>query len=46
MKSSSKDIMAGRTPKPPKDWDDSTPVPTTKPQDKPAPAIGPAAGQH
>jgi cell division protease FtsH len=41
-----KDIMAGRTPKPPKDWDDSTPMPTSKPQDKPAPAIGPAAGQH
>jgi cell division protease FtsH len=41
-----KDIMAGRTPKPPKDWDDSTPEPTSKPQDKPAPAIGPAAGQH
>ena len=36
-----KDIMEGRTPKPPEDWDDSTPVPTSKPQDKPAPADRP-----
>ncbi len=42
-----KDLMAGRTPKPPKDWDDSASAPpTTKPQEKPAPAIGTPAGQH
>ena len=42
-----KDLMAGRTPKPPKDWDDSaSATPTTKPQEKPAPAIGTPAGQH
>jgi cell division protease FtsH len=41
-----KDIMAGRTPRPPRDWDDSTPAPVTKPQEKPGPAIGTPAGQH
>jgi cell division protease FtsH len=41
-----KDIMAGRTPKPPRDWDDSTPTPVSKPQEKPGPAIGTPAGQH
>jgi len=35
-----KDILAGREPKPPADWDDSTPVRPAKPQDKPGPAIG------
>ncbi|HSC05738.1 MAG TPA: ATP-dependent zinc metalloprotease FtsH [Steroidobacteraceae bacterium] len=41
-----KDIMAGRTPQPPRDWDDSTPTPVAKPQEKPGPAIGGPAGQH
>jgi cell division protease FtsH len=41
-----KDIMEGRTPRPPRDWDDSTPAPATKPQEKPGPAIGGPAGQH
>ena len=42
-----KDIMDGRTPRPPKDWDDSVPTPaTTKPAEKPGPAIGTPAGQH
>ena len=41
-----KDIMAGRTPQPPRDWDDSASTPTSKPQEKPAPAIGTPAGQH
>jgi cell division protease FtsH len=41
-----KDIMSGRTPRPPKDWDDSTPTPVTKPQEKPGPVIGGPAGQH
>jgi cell division protease FtsH len=35
-----KDILAGREPKPPADWDDSTPVRPVKPQDKPGAAIG------
>jgi len=35
-----KDILAGREPKPPADWDDSTPVRPTKTQDTPGPAIG------
>jgi cell division protease FtsH len=40
-----KDIMAGRTPRPPKDWDDTL---SNKPPQAPAPAGGPAipAGQH
>jgi cell division protease FtsH len=40
-----KDIMAGRTPRPPKDWDDTL---ANKPPQTPAPASGPAipAGQH
>jgi cell division protease FtsH len=40
-----KDIMAGNTPKPPKDWDDTL---SNKPPPAPAPAGGPAipAGQH
>jgi cell division protease FtsH len=42
-----KDIMEGRAPRPPKDWDDSASAPTAaKPQEKPAPAIGTPAGQH
>jgi cell division protease FtsH len=41
-----KDIMEGRTPRPPRDWDDSTPTPVAKPQEKPGPAIGGPAGQH
>ena len=42
-----KDIMNGRTPRPPKDWDDSASTPTTtKPAEKPGPAIGTPAGQH
>ncbi len=41
-----KDIMAGRTPRPPRNWDDSASAPVTKPQEKPAPAIGTPAGQH
>jgi cell division protease FtsH len=41
-----KDIMAGRTPQPPRDWDDSASTPPTKPQEKPGPAIGGPAGQH
>ncbi len=41
-----KDIMEGRTPRPPRDWDDSVSAPVTKPQEKPAPAIGTPAGQH
>ena len=41
-----KDIMEGRTPRPPRDWDDSTPTPAAKPQEKPGPAIGGPAGQH
>jgi cell division protease FtsH len=41
-----KDIMAGRTPRPPRDWDDSTPTPVAKPQEKASPAIGTPAGQH
>jgi cell division protease FtsH len=41
-----KDIMSGRTPRPPKDWDDSTTTPVTKPQEKPGPVIGGPAGQH
>ena len=41
-----KDIMAGRTPQPPRDWDDSASTPATKPQEKPGPAIGTPAGQH
>jgi cell division protease FtsH len=41
-----KDVMEGRAPRPPKDWDDSSPtMPSGKPE-KPSPAIGPAAGQH
>ncbi|HEV2286942.1 MAG TPA: ATP-dependent zinc metalloprotease FtsH [Steroidobacteraceae bacterium] len=41
-----KDIMAGRTPRPPKDWDDT--LSNKPPQSPPAPAGGPAipAGQH
>jgi cell division protease FtsH len=35
-----KDILAGRDPKPPADWDDPTPARPAKPQDKPGPAIG------
>ena len=35
-----KDILAGREPKPPADWDDSTPPRAAMPQDKPGPAIG------
>jgi cell division protease FtsH len=35
-----KEILAGREPRPPADWDDSTPVRPSKPQDKPGPAIG------
>ncbi len=35
-----KDILAGREPKPPADWDDSTPLRPVMPQDKPGPAIG------
>jgi len=35
-----KDILAGRDPKPPADWDDSTPVRPAKAQDTPGPAIG------
>jgi cell division protease FtsH len=35
-----KDILAGREPKPPADWDDSPPVTPVKPQEKPGPAIG------
>jgi cell division protease FtsH len=40
-----KDIMAGRTPRPPKDWDDTL---SNKPPQSPAPAGGPPipAGQH
>ena len=39
-----KDIMAGRTPRPPKDWDDTL---SNKPPQSPAPAGGPIpAGQH
>jgi len=42
-----KDIMAGRTPKPPKDWDDSASTPpAAKPLETPGPAIGTPAGQH
>jgi cell division protease FtsH len=41
-----KDIMEGRTPRPPRDWDDSTPTPVAKPQEKPGPVIGGPAGQH
>ncbi len=41
-----KDIMEGRTPQPPRDWDDSASAPVTKPQETPAPAIGTPAGQH
>jgi cell division protease FtsH len=42
-----KDIMAGRTPKPPSDWDDSLPnKPSKDTQEKTGTTIGPAAGQH
>jgi cell division protease FtsH len=42
-----KDIMQGRAPRPPKDWDDSAATPAAaKPQEKPGPAIGTPAGQH
>src|SRR5262249_44706427 len=42
-----KDIMAGRTPKPPSDWDDSLPnKPTKGPEEQKGVTIGPAAGQH
>jgi cell division protease FtsH len=42
-----KDIMAGRTPKPPSDWDDSLPnKPTSKPDEQKGVTIGPPAGQH
>jgi cell division protease FtsH len=41
-----KDIMAGRAPRPPRDWDDTTPAPADKPPPKPSPAIGTPAGQH
>ena len=46
-----KDIMAGRTPKPPEGWDDSTPStgsgkPATAPAGAPADGIVRPAGQH
>jgi len=45
-----KDIMAGRTPKPPEGWDDSTPStggkPATAPVGAPADGIVRPAGQH
>ncbi len=43
-----KDIMAGRTPKPPSDWDDSVPSnkPPKGPEEQKGATIGPAAGQH
>jgi cell division protease FtsH len=42
-----KDVMEGRTPRPPKDWDDSASSPPKEPQPKQGPAIGTTpAGQH
>ena len=42
-----KEIMAGREPRPPRDWDDSsTAPPLGKPQDKASAPIGNPAGQH
>jgi cell division protease FtsH len=42
-----KDIMAGRKPKPPSDWDDSLPnKPASKPDEQKGVTIGPPAGQH
>jgi cell division protease FtsH len=44
-----KDIMEGRDPRPPRDWDDSTPNPTPPrgpTADKPAPPLVSPAGQH
>jgi len=41
-----KDVMAGRTVRPPKDWDDSSSAPSGKPQEKPEQPIGSPAGQH
>ena len=41
-----KDIMEGRTPRPPRDWDESGSAPVGKPQDKPSAPIGNPAGQH
>ena len=42
-----KDIMAGRTPQPPRDWDDSA-LHTARPSRRKSlrPAIGTPAGQH
>jgi cell division protease FtsH len=44
-----KDIMEGRAPRPPRDWDDtSTPTPTPRgpSAEKPAPPLVNPAGQH
>ena len=44
-----KDIMAGRAPKPPADWDDSVGTPPPKRTDgepEGGPTIGSPAGQH
>jgi cell division protease FtsH len=42
-----KDIMAGRTPKPPADWDDTLGTkPPTRPEGQTGGAIGTPAGQH
>jgi len=40
-----KDIMAGREPRPPRDWDDTPSAPMGKPKEEAAP-IGKPAGQH
>ncbi|MGH7341564.1 MAG: ATP-dependent metallopeptidase FtsH/Yme1/Tma family protein, partial [Candidatus Rokuibacteriota bacterium] len=42
-----KDVMAGRTPRPPAGWDETLgPKPPTKPDVQPGGAIGTPAGQH
>ena len=42
-----KDIMAGRTPKPPSDWDDTLPnKPAKSSEEQKGVTIGPPAGQH
>ena len=41
-----RDIMAGLVPKPPADWDDSTPAPGAPSSPQPGAAIGGPAGQH
>jgi cell division protease FtsH len=42
-----KDIMEGRTPRPPSDWDDTlTNKPPKAPSEGGAPGIGSPAGQH